>query len=100
MVDVYEGVDAALDEVSEEELHVSGFVSAESEACGVVAFDEEWRDGGDVGVHGLCDGGAESGHLLEGRVFACEGDAGEVVDGVEDLLGVHLVRTRMGRMDG
>lgn len=98
VVDVYEGVDAALDEVCEEELHVSGFVSAESEACGVVAFDEEWRDVGDVGVHGLCDGGAEVGHLLEGRVFAREGDAGEVVDGVEDLVGVHVGETGMGRI--
>ena len=59
-----------------------GFVSAESEAGGVVAFDEEGRDVGDVGVHGLCDCGSESGHLLEGRVFACERDAWEVGDGV------------------
>ena len=69
MVDVDDGVDAALDEVCEEELHVSGFVAAECEAGGVVAFDEEGRDGGYVGVHGLGDGGAESGHFLEGRVF-------------------------------
>ena len=89
MVDVDDGVDAALDEVCEEELHVAGFVAAECEAGGVVAFDEEGRDGGDVGVHGLGDGGTESGHFLEGRVFMREGNAGEVGDGVEDLVGVH-----------
>ena len=70
VVDVYEGVDAAVDEVCEQELHVSGFVASESETGGIVAFDEEGRDGFEVGAHEVGDGGTEAGHFLEGRVFA------------------------------
>ena len=89
VVDVYDGVDSALDEVCEEELHVSGFVAAECEASRVFSLDEELRDGTEFSIHRLGDGGSESGHLLEGRVLARELDARDLGDGVEDGLWLH-----------
>ena len=86
VVDVDDSVDASVDEMCEEELHVSSFVAAECEARSVVAFDEELRDGAFVGiwvgVHRIGDGGSESRHFLEGGVEARQFDAWEGVDAV------------------
>ena len=89
VVDVDDGVEAALDEVSEEELHVSGFVASECESGGVVALDEDARDGFDIGIHRLGDCGSESCGFFEWRAESCQFDAREFGDSVEDCLVIH-----------
>ena len=94
MVDVDHGVEAALDEVSEQELHVPRFVAAERETGGVVALDEDPRHGAFVGIwvgiHRFCDCGAQSRGFFEWRAEPRQFDSRKFGDAVEDCLVVHL----------
>ena len=90
VVDVDHGVEAALDQVGEQKLHVSGFVAAERETGGVVSFDEDARDGFDTGIHRIGDCGAQPRSFFKRCAEPRQLDPWEFSNAVEDCLVVHL----------